>query len=202
VTALNRTYGDIIALLGASKMTITPTINIQSGFQLQTLRDSSWLDDPRIQQLYPPAVLRAARALLAQPHSQADLDARERLIAPLEKTAFNVVKAGGRVVAGTDAPINPYGLSLLAELEHYVAGGLTPLEAMRTATSVSAEALGLAADLGSIEPGKLADFSFVDGNPLADIKALRRVKRVMKDGDLFELEALLKGPRRQTLPQP
>jgi Tol biopolymer transport system component/imidazolonepropionase-like amidohydrolase len=202
VTALNRTYGDIIALLGASKMTITPTINIQSGFQLQTLRDPSWLDDPRIQQLYPPAVLRAARALLAQPHSQADLDARERLIAPLEKTAFNVVKAGGRVVAGTDAPINPYGLSLLAELEHYVAGGLTPLEAMRTATSVSAEALGLAADLGSIEPGKLADFSFVDGNPLADIKALRRVKRVMKDGDLFELEALLKGPRRQTLPQP
>ena len=183
-------------------MTITPTINIQSGFQLQTLRDPSWLDDPRIQQLYPPAVLRAARALLAQPHSQADLDARERLIAPLEKTAFNVVKAGGRVVAGTDAPINPYGLSLLGELEHYVAGGLTPLEAMRTATSVSADALGLAADLGSIEPRKLADLSFLDGNPLADIKALRRVKRVMKDGDLFELEALLKGPRRQTLPQP
>ena len=112
------------------------------------------------------------------------------------------MKAGGRVVAGTDAPINPYGLSLLAELEHYVAGGLTPLEAMRTATSVSADALGLAADLGSIEPRKLADLSFLDGNPLADIKALRRVKRVMKDGDLFELEALLKGPRRQTLPQP
>jgi Tol biopolymer transport system component/imidazolonepropionase-like amidohydrolase len=202
VTALNRTYGDIIALLGASKMTITPTINIQGGFQLLTLRDPSWLDDPRIQQLYPPAVLRAARALMAQPHSSADLDARERLIAPLEKTVFNVVKAGGRVVAGTDAPINPYGLSLLSELEHYVAGGLTPLEAMRTATSVSADALGLTADLGTIEAGKLADMSMLDGNPLADIKALRRIKRVVKDGDLFELDALLKGPKRPVVPQP
>jgi imidazolonepropionase-like amidohydrolase len=139
---------------------------------------------------------------MAQPHSSADLDARERLIAPLEKTVFNVVKAGGRVVAGTDAPINPYGLSLLSELEHYVAGGLTPLEAMRTATSVSADALGLTADLGTIEAGKLADMSMLDGNPLADIKALRRVKRVMKDGDLFELDALLKGPKRPVVPQP
>jgi Tol biopolymer transport system component/imidazolonepropionase-like amidohydrolase len=202
VTALNRTYDDIIQLLGASKMTITPTINIQGGFQLLTLRDPTWLDDPRIQQLYPPSVLRSARALMAQPHTPEDLDARARIIAPLEKTAFNVVKAGGRVVAGTDSPINPYGLALLSELEHYVAGGLTPLEAMRTATSVSAEALGVTADLGTIEAGKLADMTMLDGNPLVDIKALRRVKRVMKDGDLFELEALLKGPKRPIVPQP
>jgi imidazolonepropionase-like amidohydrolase len=63
---------------------------------------------------------------------------------------------------------------------------------LRTATSVSAEAIGAAADLGSLEPGKLADLVIIDGNPLANIKDLRRVKRVMKDGRLYELKALLK----------
>jgi imidazolonepropionase-like amidohydrolase len=63
---------------------------------------------------------------------------------------------------------------------------------LRTATTVSAEALGAAADLGSIEPGKLADLVVIDGNPLVNIRDLRRVKRVMKDGRLYDLDALLR----------
>ena len=66
------------------------------------------------------------------------------------------------------------------------------MEVLRTATTVSAEALGGAADLGSIEPGKLADLVVIDGNPLANIRDLRRVKRVVKDGQVFELDALLR----------
>src|SRR4029453_7917038 len=99
-----------------------------------------------------------------------------------------------RVVAGTDAPINPYGIGLLLELEHYVGGGLTPAEALRTAASASADALGVGADLGSIAPGKLADLVITDGNPLTDIKDLRRLKRVVKDGQMLELERLLQRP--------
>ena len=72
-----------------------------------------------------------------------------------------VVKAGGRVIAGTDSPIFPYGLSLLMEVEHYAMGGLTPADAIRTATIVPAEAMGAAADLGSVERGKLADLTIV-----------------------------------------
>jgi Tol biopolymer transport system component/imidazolonepropionase-like amidohydrolase len=192
VSALNRTYRDIVDLLAASKMTITPTIGIQGGFQLQTLRDPRWIDDPRIQKLYPAAVWRASRALVEQPHTTAELDGRAASIRPLEKTVFDVVKAGGRVTAGTDAPINPYGLSLLMELEHYVAGGLTTLEVLRTATTVPAAAIGMGADLGAIEPGRLADLVMLDGDPLADITVLRRVRRVIKDGELFEMEALLR----------
>jgi imidazolonepropionase-like amidohydrolase len=52
--------------------------------------------------------------------------------------------------------------------------------------------MGAGADLGSIEPGKLADLVVVDGNPLVNIKDLKRVKRVMKDGVVFELDALLR----------
>src|SRR5207248_5735438 len=106
----------------------------------------------------------------------------QRLVAAQERTVLQVVRGGGRVTAGTDAPINPYGLSLLMELENYASAGLTPVEVLRTATTVSAEAMGAGADLGSLEPGKLADLVVIDGNPLTNIKDLRRVKRVMRDG--------------------
>jgi imidazolonepropionase-like amidohydrolase len=98
------------------------------------------------------------------------------------------------VLAGTDSPINPYGMSLLLELEHYVRGGLTPAEALRTATAVPAEALGISADLGTIDAGKLADLIVVDGNPLDDIRQLRRVRQVMRGGVLHEVQALLARP--------
>ena len=188
-----RSYQDVIDLLTASTMTLTPTIGIQGGFRLQTLRDSSWIDDPRIQQLYPPSVAQRWRDDTRTPATAAALDEAQRLVAPQERTVYRVVRGGGRVTAGTDSPINPYGLSLLMELEHYVSGGLTPVEVLRTATMVSAEAMGVGADIGSIEPGKLADLTFIDGDPLQNIKDLRRVRRVMKDGNVYDVSSLVAG---------
>ena len=95
----------------------------------------------------------------------------------------------------------PYGLSLHMELEQYVAGGLTPLEALRTATTANAAALGAAGDLGAIAPGKLADLVMVDGNPLADIRALRRVTRVMKDGTVHTQASLRERPAGGNAPR-
>jgi Tol biopolymer transport system component/imidazolonepropionase-like amidohydrolase len=191
VTALMRSYQDVIDLLTASRMTLTPTIGIQGGFRLQTMRDPSWMQDPRIQQLYPASV-RGGRG--GQP-TPAAIDEAQRLVAPQERTVFRVVRGGGRVTAGTDAPINPYGLSLLMEMENYAASGLTTAEVLRTATTVSAEAMGVAADIGSIAPGKLADLSFIDGDPLQNIKDLRRVTRVMKDGIVYDVPALVDRSR-------
>jgi imidazolonepropionase-like amidohydrolase len=54
--------------------------------------------------------------------------------------------------------------------------------------------MGLGAELGTIEPGKLADLIVIDGDPLANIADLRRTRRVIKDGVLYELEALLARP--------
>jgi len=197
-----RSYRDVIDLLVASQMTLTPTIGIQGGHQVLTLKDGTWLDDPRIKQLFPPSASAQSRALRSMPAGEADLAGREALVVPQEQLVAALVKAGGRVIAGTDSPINPYGLSLLLELEHYVRGGLSPAEAIRSATVVPAEAMGLGADLGTIEPGKLADLVVVDGNPLTDIKDLRRTRRVVKDGVVHDVDGLLRGPARPASPPP
>ena len=101
-----------------------------------------------------------------------------------------VARAGGRIVAGTDTP-NPANLH--AELAAYVAAGMTPWEALRSATVTPAAALGLNA--GSIEPGRLADLLIVDGNPLEDIAAARRVREVIANGRRITMSELLAGAR-------
>jgi imidazolonepropionase-like amidohydrolase len=190
---LRRSYQDVVQLLTATGMTLTPTITIQGGFAVLTAHDPWWTTDPRLK-LYPASVAARAAALRAKPLAGAELARLEALVTPQEALVAEIVRGGGRIIAGTDSPINPYGVALLSELEHYVRGGLTPAEAIRTATAVPAEAFGLGAQLGTIEAGKLADLLIVDGNPLERITDLRRMRRVVKDGVVYDLETLLEGP--------
>jgi imidazolonepropionase-like amidohydrolase len=99
--------------------------------------------------------------------------------------------AGVRIVAGTDYGLP--GFSLLRELELYVAAGLSPLEAIRSATSVPAEVLGLSGDVGTIETGKRADLVVLDADPLADIRNVRSGRWVVANGRMFEMVALRKA---------
>jgi imidazolonepropionase-like amidohydrolase len=193
---LNRIYDDVIQLLGASGMTVTPTIGISGGFQLQTIRDSSWLSDPRMA-MYPPDALAAGRTLARGAHGAADIAERVAMVTPQEQNVARVVRAGGHVTAGTDSPINPYGLALHMELEQYAAGGLTPLEVLRTVTTENPQALGMGATLGAVAPGYYADLVMLGGNPLASVRALRDVKRVMKNGVMFTEDELIRGPVRK-----
>jgi len=101
-------------------------------------------------------------------------------------------KAGVRMAMGTDAgtPCNRHGDNL-QELATLVEIGLDPMEAIVTATRRSAELLGLADRIGTIEPGKEADLVMVDANPLADIANLTRpgaVALVVKGGRLVHAE--------------
>src|SRR5262249_40196053 len=139
----------------------------------------------------PPSQGQRGKEQTRPARSAGVVDEAQRAATPQEGTIFQVVRGGGRVTAGTDAPINPYGLSLLMELENYASSGLTPAEVLRTATTISAEAMGVGADIGSIAAGKLADLSFIDGDPLQNIKDLRRVKRVMKDGIVYDVSTLV-----------
>ncbi len=97
-------------------------------------------------------------------------------------------KAGIPIVPGSDTGLPGYGL--LRELELYVQAGFTPLEAIQSATIVSAHAMGLDRDSGTIEIGKRADLILVDGSPLTNIADLRNIKQVVNNGRLYDTAAL------------
>ncbi len=97
-------------------------------------------------------------------------------------------KAGITIVPGSDTGLPGYGL--LRELELYVEAGFTPLEAIQSATIISARAMGLDRDSGTVEPGKRADLILVNGNPLMNIADLRKVSRVIIAGRLYNTAPL------------
>lgn len=99
-------------------------------------------------------------------------------------------QAGVLVVAGTDKGVP--GFSLQRELELYVDGGMTPLEAIRTATINAAQAMKMD-DAGTIESGKRADLVVLTGNPLERISNIRTAKWVVANGKLYECETLWKA---------
>jgi imidazolonepropionase-like amidohydrolase len=95
-----------------------------------------------------------------------------------------LMRAGVPVVAGTDLVVP--GHTIYRELELYVRAGMTPAEALQTATIIPARVMGLDRELGRIERGKFADMILVDADPLADISNLRRVRYVVSGGRLYE----------------
>lgn len=93
--------------------------------------------------------------------------------------------AGGvRVAFGTDASVARHGTNA-REFSLLVRAGFTPLEAIQSATVAAAEHLGLAAEIGTLAPGKAADLIAVQGDPLADVRELERVRFVMKGGAIY-----------------
>jgi imidazolonepropionase-like amidohydrolase len=92
------------------------------------------------------------------------------------------VKAGVKIVFGTDVGGFPWGEPIAQEFPRLVEFGMTPMAAIQSATSRSAEMLGMAGRLGVLAPGAYADVVAVRGNPLQDVKALSEVTFVMKDG--------------------
>ena len=104
---------------------------------------------------------------------------------------------GGHLITlGTDHPSwGEYfsGFSVHRELHAFVLAGIPPADVLRFATINAARALGVADELGTIEPGKRADLVIVRGNPIADIRSTRDVRLVMKDGETYDPATLLQS---------
>jgi imidazolonepropionase-like amidohydrolase len=126
------------------------------------------------------------------------LDVRRRFVDHELEIVRRLHAAGVPLLAGTDTPagvdVIP-GVSLHHELARFVDAGLTPLAALQTATINPARFLGRLADLGSVEPGKLADLVVLDRNPLLDIAGTRAIAAVVAAGRAWsrdELDAMLR----------
>lgn len=191
---LNRSYDDVIQLLSLSGMNFTPTLALAGGFFRSMEKDSALLEAPVFRALYPAAYSANYKAFTRQikthmPELMQNADATRCTIQRL-------LHAGAHITAGTDSPFIPYGISLHVELQQLVDAGFTPEEALRAATIRAAEALGVDDHLGSIEAGKLADMVIVEGDPLRDIRAAQHVQRVIKNGIVYEADALLHPVRK------
>ncbi|MEP6548189.1 MAG: amidohydrolase family protein [Gammaproteobacteria bacterium] len=113
---------------------------------------------------------------------------KERVIGLKQRQTFQAaVKAGVKMVFGTDAGVYPNGDNA-KQFATMVKWGMTPMQAIQAATSNAAEALGRSADVGAIAVGRYGDLIAVTGDPLADVARLQSVAFVMKGGDL------VKGP--------
>jgi Tol biopolymer transport system component len=188
-SSTGRAYEDVRQIIARSQITITPTAAL-GGYQRLVAREPDLLKDPRAR-LFPAW----ARETMAGGKGGAFGGGAG---AAALATIAALHRAGVRIVAGVDSPLVPYGLSLHGELEEYVTAGLSPFEALQTATVNTARLLNAEADLGTIQVGKLADLIVVDGDPLTEIKAARRVRTVIKNGEIYELSALVGGPPPST----
>ncbi|HEY2943288.1 MAG TPA: amidohydrolase family protein, partial [Vicinamibacteria bacterium] len=107
----------------------------------------------------------------------------------VERQAFgNALRKGVKISYGTDAGGYPWTENQAKEFAYMVRYGMTPLQAIQSATTVAAALLGQEGELGSIEPGRHADVVAVKGDPLADITELERVSFVMKGGVVYKQE--------------
>ncbi|MEJ7926742.1 amidohydrolase family protein [Sphingobium sp. AN641] len=174
-------YDDVIQLFGRSGRTVTPTMfGALSGY---LAKYPDYKDDPRLK-LYPVWAQR----------SVTERSPFEGLIRPMMGGMMVSLKkmydAGTQVVAGTDTMI---ATNLHAEIASYVDAGLTPFQALQTATVNPARALNL--DAGTLEAGKLADITLLEGDPRENIANTFKVKTVVANGRVLKEEELIASSR-------
>jgi imidazolonepropionase-like amidohydrolase len=171
--------------LVARGVVIVPTLALHEAFS--RMADAGLMQEPSLADV-PPAVLRDAwnpADIMGRARWTPDTLAQFKQTLPvLQRFVALYARLGGKIAAGTDTPqqfVVP-GVSLHRELELYVASGLSPAAALRTATQGAAELLGIQDRVGTIGAAMAADFILLDGDPLADIRNTRTIAMVVKDG--------------------
>ena len=191
-------YEDVVTLLAESGITYTPTMLINYG-------------GPNPENLfYFERDLHADEKLRRfLPHEELDDRALRRNVWVHESQwvyeeesadAAAIVEAGGRVGLGGHGQLQ--GLQVHWEMWLLAEGGMTPHDVLRVGTIFSAEAIGHGDELGSLEPGKLADLQILEGNPLEDIRETASIERVMVGGRLYDASTMDEvWPRSRALPR-
>jgi Tol biopolymer transport system component len=181
-------YQDVTTLFPSSGMTVISTSFFSASLYAE---DPALVDDMRLQVLNTPW---DEIALKAKAKGAADNDQTVTLdsLKKEEEIVAAMIRAGGLVLAGTDSPIDNVATALHLNLRAQVKYGLAPWQALQTATLLPAKSFGVSNDLGTLEPGKLADLVIIAGDPLTNIKDVANIASVMKNGKLYTLPELMK----------
>ena len=200
-------YRDVVSLAAETRMAYTPTLLVSYGGPF----GENWFftrenphDDPKLRRFIPHGELdrltrRRGAGVDAGPGGW--FREEEYVFRQHAEGVKAIVEAGG--VAGVGSHGQLQGLGYHWELWATQSGGLSEHDALRVATALGAEAIGLDGDLGSIEPGKLADLVVLEANPLDDIRNTNLIRHVMKNGRLYDADTLDETwPRARAMDKP
>ncbi len=186
-------YGDYVRLFVEQGRTYTPTLLVSYG--------GPWAENYFYSRENPHDDAKLRRFV---PHSVVDGSTRRRgqwfmddehVFADHARFVKDLVEAGGRAGVGSHGQLQ--GLGYHWELWSVASGGMQPHDALRVATVLGAEAIGLSGDVGSIETGKLADLVILNANPLDDIRNTVEIDAVMVNGRLYDGDTLAERYPRQ-----
>jgi imidazolonepropionase-like amidohydrolase len=149
------------------------------------------LQDPDLKKAFGPEIYAEVQDSLRNWWTLGYFQRTDREMLFRERGVKQFIEAGAVMGMGTDSgtPMNFHSEALWREIKVHVDMGMTPMRAIAAATRVNAQIIGKGRELGSIEPGKIADIIVVNGNPLVDITALSHVEIVMKGGRIYKGEA-------------
>lgn len=145
------------------------------------------LEDPRLKRGLPPAIYAEVRDSLRNWRALGYFARTDREMIFRERGVKQFTESGTVLGMGTDSgtPMNFHTEALWREAKVHVDMGMPPIKVISALTRIGATVLGKQRDLGTVEPGKLADIIVVEGNPLFDITALAHVETVVKGGQIY-----------------